>query len=204
MLAHTRATDVFAVSSGALLVLEAARILGAGAIARAALFEPPYYLDPASCRPALQRLDDLMARGRVGTAMVAAMKASEMGPPFLRKVPTMLLAPMVTMAMRGEARKPAGEYILMADLARTLHYDFTAVVEAAGSPERFETIDTQVLLMSASRSPRYLAAALDTLEKRLPHVSRVQFAGLDHAASWNSDRGGNPRPVADALSSFFS
>jgi hypothetical protein len=45
--------------------------------------------------------------------------------------------------------------------------------------------------------------ALDDLAAVLPGDRRVELAGLDHAASWNPDRGGNPEPVAEELRAFF-
>jgi hypothetical protein len=58
-------------------------------------------------------------------------------------------------------------------------------------------------LLGASRSPAYLQRSLDSLERVLPRVERVVLDGLDHAASWNSDRGGDPEAVARVLRAFF-
>jgi hypothetical protein len=32
----------------------------------------------------------------------------------------------------------------------------------------------------------------------------LELHGLDHAASWNADRGGNPAAVAEAMRPFFA
>ena len=61
-----------------------------------------------------------------------------------------------------------------------------------------------LLLLGGSKSPAFLKVALDALEKVLPHVTRVEFPGLGHAASWNTDRGGQPEPVAQELRRFFA
>ena len=74
----------------------------------------------------------------------------------------------------------------------------------SGKVEPFRSIRAEVLLMGGSKSPAYLKAALDALEQVLPKVSRVELRGLNHAASWNTDRGGRPTPVAHALREFFS
>jgi len=74
----------------------------------------------------------------------------------------------------------------------------------SGKLESFRNVGAEVLLLGGSKSPAYLKAALDALEKVLPHVRRVEFPGLDHAASWNTDRGGKPEPVAQALRRFFA
>jgi hypothetical protein len=42
------------------------------------------------------------------------------------------------------------------------------------------------------------------LEATLPNVSRRTFPGLDHSGPWNSDRGGDPLTVAEAVRSFLN
>jgi hypothetical protein len=68
----------------------------------------------------------------------------------------------------------------------------------------FRAIQAEVLLLGGSKSPAYLKAARADLEKVLPDVRRVELPGVDHAASWNQDRGGKPEPVAHELRRFFS
>jgi hypothetical protein len=106
--------------------------------------------------------------------------------------------------LSGEARNPSGEYITLQQLAPTLHYDSQLIVEMRDKLASFHAIRIRVLLLGGSRSPAYLKAGLDTLETILPQSERVQFAGLGHAASCNSDRGGRPGPVAQALGQFFA
>jgi hypothetical protein len=64
-----------------------------------------------------------------------------------------------------------------------------------------EVEDLSALL--ASKSPAYLNAALGALGRVMPQATRVELRGLDHAASWNSDRGGQPGLVAQELRRFF-
>ena len=92
----------------------------------------------------------------------------------------------------------------MRALASTLHYDSQLTVEMSGKVEPFRSIRAEVLLMGGSKSPAYLKVALDALEQVLPNVRRIEFRGLNHAASWNADRGGRPKPVAHELRQFFS
>jgi hypothetical protein len=37
----------------------------------------------------------------------------------------------------------------------------------------------------------------------LPNARRIEFEGLDHSAPWNTDLGGDPEPIAQALVAFF-
>lgn len=83
-----------------------------------------------------------------------------------------------------------------------LHHDFQTVVEMSEKLESFKAVQAGVLLPGGSKSPAYLKAALDSLGTVLPRVTRGELHGLDHAASWNADRGGKPQRVAQALQRF--
>src|SRR2546428_809577 len=75
--------------------------------------------------------------------------------------------------------------------------------EMEGALERFKAIRADVLLLGGSKSPAYLKAGLDALEKVLPHATRVELVGLGHGATGNPDRGGRPERVAAVLRQFF-
>jgi pimeloyl-ACP methyl ester carboxylesterase len=200
LLVKTDSHFVFGVSSGAIIALQAALILPA--VHKVAIYEPPMLVnDPAA---GLARFDNEMARGKVAAALVTAMLGAQMGPPIFNLLPRWLLEPLTNRMLSGEARNPSGEYITMQQLAPTLHYDSQLIVEMRDKLASFHAIRIRVLLLGGSRSPAYLKAGLDTLETILPQSERVQFAGLGHAASWNSDRGGRPGPVAQALGRFFA
>jgi hypothetical protein len=94
-------------------------------------------------------------------------------------------------------------YIPMRQLASTLHNDFQLVSEMSDKLQSFGLVKTEVLLLGGSKSPAYLQVALDNLEKVLPNAKRVEFARLGHAAAWNSDRGGKPEVVVQALRVFL-
>jgi hypothetical protein len=106
--------------------------------------------------------------------------------------------------MRKEAKAPAGEYPTMAEIAPTLHYDFAVVAAASGDLDQYRTVDAVTLLMGGSKSPTFLKRALDDLAGIIPGATRLTLDGVDHAASWNRDRGGNPEPVATELRRFFA
>jgi pimeloyl-ACP methyl ester carboxylesterase len=200
LLAKTDSHFVFGVSSGAIITLQAALLLPA--IHKIAIYEPPLLVnDPAA---GLARFDNEMARGKVAGALVTAMLAAQMGPPIFNMLPRWLLEPLTKRMLSGEAKNPSGEYVTMQQLAPTLHFDSELIVEMRDKLASFHAIGIRVLLLGGSRSPAYLKAGLDTLEIILPQSERVQFAGLGHAASWNSDRGGRPEPVARALGQFFA
>jgi pimeloyl-ACP methyl ester carboxylesterase len=201
LLEHGDIDNVFGLSSGADICLEAA--LRLPRIRRVAAYEPAWFADPAEARTTLDRFERALADGDVSRALAIAMKGAQMGPAFLRAMPDALLSRLIAMAMKAEARKPS-EYVPMSQLAPALRYDLRIVATVSGSARRFSAITAEVLLMGGSKSPRYLKEALTAIELALPAARRVEFAGLDHAAPWNEDRGGKPHPVAAELRRFFA
>jgi len=202
LLEATGAHNLWGLSSGACIALHAARTMPG--IAKVGIFEPPLIPDRAGAAAFLVRFDDEMARGRTGEAMITAMRGAEMGPGWFRALPKALTARLAMMGMAQEARKPAGPYPTMRELASTLHADFAIVAESSGRLDDYRSIRAEVLLMGGSKSPAFLKRALGDLARVLPHAKRVELAGLDHAASWNRDVRGNPGPVADELRRFFA
>jgi pimeloyl-ACP methyl ester carboxylesterase len=202
LLSKTGAHFVFGVSSGAIISLQAALTLPA--IQKAAIFEPPLMFNGLAPTAWLTRFDNEMAHGKVAAAMITGMKGAEMGPPMLNLIPRWLLERMTTMMMASEDKKASGDDITMRMLAPTLHYDFQLVIAMEGALESFRALPADVLLLGGSKSPAYLTRAVDALEKVLPHVARVEFPGLGHEASGNTDRRGQPERVAQELRRFFA
>ena len=198
----TGATNLWGLSSGACIALHAARTMPA--IGKVGIFEPPLVPDRAAAAALLAAFDDEMARGKVGGAMVTAMRGAEMGPGWFRALPKALTARLAMMGMAQEAKKPAGPYPKMRELASTLHAEFAIVTESSGRLDDYRSIRADVLLMGGSKSPAFLKRALTDLAGVLPGAKRVELDGLDHAASWNSDVRGHPEPVARELRRFFA
>jgi pimeloyl-ACP methyl ester carboxylesterase len=201
ILQKTGAHFVFGVSSGAIIWLNAALTLPA--IRKAAIFEPPLQVDSTSARAWLTRYDTEIAQGKVAAAMITGMRGAQMGPPMLRAMPRWLLERLTTMMMTSEDKKAGRDDVTMRMLAPTLHYDFQLVIDMDGALEHFRALRSDALLLGGSRSPAFLKASLDALETVLPHVRRVEFPGLGHEASGNTDRRGQPKRVAQELRRFF-
>ncbi len=201
LLTQTGAHNVFGVSAGAIISLQAALTLPG--IHKVAIYEPPLVMDESAPTAVLTRFDQEMAQGKVAAALITAMKGSQLGPPIFNAMPRWLAERLTSKFMASEDKKAKSDYVPMRALAPLLHYDFQLVIEMSGKLESFRAIRAEVLLLGGSKSPAYFKVALDALEKVLPRVKRVEFPGLDHAASWNADRGGQPEPVAQELRRFF-
>lgn len=202
LLTRTGAHNVFAVSSGAIVLLQAASSLPA--IQKAAIFEPPLFDDDAKPIAVLARYDREIAQGRVVAALITAMKGAQLGPPMFGVMPRWLLELLTGRYMASQDKKPTGDYVPMRELAPMIHYDFQLVADMSGRIESFAGMRAEALLLGGSKSPAYLKAALDALQQVLLQAERVELPGLDHAASWNADMGGRPEPVAQELRRFFA
>ena len=202
LLTKTGAHYVFGVSSGAIIWLQAALTLPA--IQKAGIFEPPLSINGSVSTAFVSRYDKEIDQGKVAAALITAMKGSQMGPPVFNVIPRWLLKLLTKMMMASEEKKARGDDVTMRMLAPTLHYDFQLVIETKGVLESFKAIRAGVLLLGGGKSPAYLKVALDALEKVFPHAKRIEFLELNHGASGNTDRGGQPERVARELRRFFA
>ena len=205
LLTATGARDVFGVSAGGLICLQAALTLGT--IQRAALYEPALIVNGSISTAFLPRYDREMAEGKIASALVTGMLGAQMGPAMLNAMPRWLLERFTSMGMAQEDKQAKPGDVTMRKLAPTLHYDFQLVAEMAETLNTFATVSARVLLLGGSKSPKYLKAALDALEKVLPDVQRIELPGLDHGGSSDNsktNRGGQPERVAPALRDFFA
>jgi pimeloyl-ACP methyl ester carboxylesterase len=201
VLAATGARQVFGVSSGALITLQAA--LSLPTLEKIAIFEPPLLVDGPALAASLARFDEELADGKVAAALITGMLAAEMGPPIFNLMPRWPLERLTSLAMGDEDRKAIPGAVTMRMLAPTLHYDFQLIAEIEDRLESFAAIDADVLLLGGSKSPAYLKASVDGLEKILHQMTRVEFPGLGHGATGNADRGGRPGLVARVLGQFY-
>jgi pimeloyl-ACP methyl ester carboxylesterase len=201
ILTKTRASDVLGVSSGAIITLQAALTLPS--LRRVAIFEPPLMFNGAPAA-LLRRYEDEIAQGKVASALVSGMLAAQMGPPIFNRIPRRPLEWLTNLGMSSEDRKAKSADVTMRMLAPTLHYDFQLVVETEGSLDSYRAITVEVLLLGGSKSPAYLKAAVDALATVLPMARRVEFPGLGHGATGNSNRGGRPELAARELRRFFT
>ena len=200
VVAATGAENIFAVSSGAIVTLQHA--VTRPAARRLAIFEPPFLAPSAG--EVLARFDREIARGDVPAALVTAMRGAQMGPPLMRAMPRWLLERLTATMLAAQDRSAKPGDVTMRTLAPLVHLDTQLIIEAGGRLEPFRAVQAEVLLIGGSKSPRFLKEGHDRLESLLPHVERVELAGLDHAASWNRDQRGNPAPVARDLRRFFA
>src|SRR6185437_2038501 len=85
LLTQTGAHNVFGVSAGGLIALQAALMLPT--IRKLALYEPALIVHGSISTTFLARYDREMAQGKVAAALVTGMKGAQMGPPIFNAMP---------------------------------------------------------------------------------------------------------------------
>jgi pimeloyl-ACP methyl ester carboxylesterase len=199
LLDKTGSHNVFGLSSGALITLQAALILPA--IRKIALYEPPLEIDgQPSPRDWVPRYDKELAAGNLPAAMVALIKGTGDRSLFT-SLPWLVLLPMFKLAMRYQRKRSEDDEPLLQALIPTVHFDTRLVAEMAGRLESFRAVRAETLLLGGTRSATYLIAALDALNTILSNCKRIEFPGLGHIAADNS---GEPARVAEKLRRYFS
>ena len=204
LLAKTGAYNVFGVSAGGLICLQAALTLPA--IQKVALYEPALIVNSSASTAFFPRYDKEIVQGKVAAALITGMKGAQMGPRAFNAMPRWILELITTMTMKQEEKKAKAGDVTMKMLAPTLHYDFQLVTQMAETLKNFQGIRAEVLLLGGSKSPAWLKAGLDALARTLPHAQRIEFPGLDHGGSSdisNTNRFGRPEVVTQGLRRFF-
>jgi pimeloyl-ACP methyl ester carboxylesterase len=206
LLAKTGARNVFGISAGGLIALQAARTITI--IEKIALYEPALLPSGSTRIDWLGRYDREMARGEVAAALVTAMRGLALGPPVMNAMPRWLLVALTNMAMTGEEKRAEPGDVTMRMLAPTLHYDMQLLAEMTGTLESFREVRAAVLLLGGANGLPYLKPSMDALERSLPHVDgRVEFPRLDHGGACDpseTNRASDPGVVAAELRRFFA
>jgi pimeloyl-ACP methyl ester carboxylesterase len=206
VLTATGARFVFGVSIGAVIALWARRRIPA--IEKLAAYEPVLFRDRHSLpRHDIRAFEQAIAADRVPAALVAGMKAGGFAPAALRVLPDRVLAWLVGLGLRREAKQPPTAYTPMSELVYSLRNDFALVQEVAGRIDDLADLadlEHRVLLLGGAKSSAALRRGLDLAAAALPHAATVRLAGLGHEAAWNADLSGAPRQVAAELATFFT
>lgn len=195
LLEATGASYVAGVSSGAIITLRTL-LARPGGVRRAVVFEPPLLPDATALRGHLRRLESELDAGDTAAALVTGMKAAELGPPIFKVMPRPVLEPLTRRMMKG----PGASF---AELAPTLRQDLGLALEAAGDMEVYREVRPKVLLLGGTKTRPYLLAALDGLERVLPHATKVLMEGLDHSATSDTAERGSPERAAEEIRRFL-
>ncbi|MEV6968266.1 alpha/beta hydrolase [Hamadaea sp. NPDC051192] len=192
----TGATRIFGLSSGGLVTLYAARNLPQ--LDRVAVYEPPLSVNGSAPTAWLDRFDREIAAAEPAKAMITALKSLGVDPLFTR-LPRPMLDLVMPLAVRMQRDVPDGDVPIM-NLIPTMHYDISLINETADTVHELARLDARVLLLGGTRSPQYLATALDALAATIPGAEQRMLPGLGHSGP---DEDGKPEVVAEVLRTFF-
>ncbi|MCP2321496.1 pimeloyl-ACP methyl ester carboxylesterase [Hamadaea flava] len=192
----TGATRIFGLSSGGLVTLYAARSLPQ--LDRVAVYEPPLSVNGSAPTAWLDRFDREIAAAEPAKAMITALKSLGVDPLFTR-LPRPMLDLVMPLAVRMQRDVPDGDVPIMT-LIPTMHYDISLINETADTVHELAQLDARVLLLGGTRSPQYLATALDALAATIPGAEQRMLPGLGHSGP---DEDGKPEVVAEVLRTFF-
>ena len=232
LLLKTGAHNVFGLSSGALISLQAALTLPA--IRKVALYEPPLSIKHSTPIGWLQRYDREIAAGKLGSAMVTAITGTQMALLFFRMVPRAILDPVLNAATRAGASDQAGRAVetpaprrrslrmLVAPVRRASRRDVTAP-DQDDVPLRdlVPTMhyDGQLVIESEGSLASFRGVSADVLllggirspsylKKALLGLERVlphvRRVDLPAVGHLAADNSGKPNLVAAELRRFFS
>ena len=166
---HTEAGGsafVFGHSSGAVLAIEAARLLPIK-ITKLAVYEPPFIIDDSRHplpKDYVTQLTKLVSSGRRGEA-IAYYMTKALG------VPVEEVAPMRNAPMSEE----------MEALAHTLVYDGTLAADTMSG--KWASVLVPTLMMDGGESFVWMHHGVQALVEILPHAQHRRFPGQDHGVA---------------------
>ncbi|MCS7483800.1 alpha/beta fold hydrolase [Umezawaea endophytica] len=201
VMAATGARTLFGLSSGAVITIEATRVLGR--VERAAVYEPPFYLPPSYehgiDRAAIARLFAALEAEDLPSALLDSLLAAGTAPALLRRAPRPLARTLARAVIAADARG-RGPASTFRDLLPGVRFDFHDVACVDGRIEQYASITKPLLLLRGTRSPLFLRQAVGALHDLVPHSRLHEFDGLGHDGPWNA---GDPTGVAAVISDFL-
>ncbi|MHA7984992.1 alpha/beta fold hydrolase [Rathayibacter sp. CAU 1779] len=202
VLAATGAIGMLGISSGAVIAAEVGR---RHPQLRVALFEPPFVVDGSLDMDGfLPRFDREVAADDVPSFMITAMLGAQMGPGFLRLFPRRMLRSSTVKMLAADDAKPVHEAgARLRELAASLPYDFAIIQEHVDRIDDFAGMRNPLLLISGTKSSKYLRRSVAELERRNPAATVRVLPGADHSATQNTADRGRPTAVAPLLRTFF-
>ena len=196
IMAATGATTLFGLSSGAVITLEATRTLPR--VQRAVVYEPPFYSGGID-RAGITRLHADIDRGDWAAALIDSLLTAGTAPTFLRRAPRQVARLLAYVVLTVDSTK-RGPRSTLRDLLPGVRYDFHDVAGVDGRIDTFAAITRPVLLLSGTKSPRFLRQAIQNLHAILLQSECHEFDGLGHDGPWNS---GDPAAVAQEITDFL-
>ena len=217
----TGAEYVLGVSSGALLTLQACLSPPPSwnGVKKVVIFEPPLLFSDRTEGGkgagidigGVRRYEQEMDRGDVVGALLTAVRVVQLGPRWMPPSIMRVLTSLMLYFQRRGSEDGKGEedrgVVSMEQMAPLLRYDFALAEFMVGSAERFRIVkgERKVLLLGGERSPRYVKAAMDELERVMEGegMERAVLSGVGHEVLCNKEMRGDPGKALGVLQLFL-
>ncbi|KAH8660440.1 Alpha/Beta hydrolase protein [Xylariales sp. PMI_506] len=226
LVAATGAKYIIGHSAGALVVLHSllpstmSAHPALGALDRAILYEPPALFtdrNPSVDLGFALRWEAARAAGDEIGSVAEALKGIQLSPSWIPQWMMKLILGFAERRALGQqaAARERGEEdkgrLTMLQVNDTLRYDLAMVQGAIAEPSKYvkwgeraggaERI--KLLLMSGTKSPKYLRDAPMVLSETVPGAKLIEFPGADHMLIGGREMGGQPERAVDAIREFF-
>lgn len=201
LIRHVQATYVFALSSGAVIALQAALI--EKSLTKVALYEPPIPLNESVFSKLDRDYNKALLEDNSGKAFIAIMKTlDDTSFSLLRILPAFISSPLINLMMRAQSKANNKEKPTLKDLVPTFHHDRIIAGEAvaANLVEQATQLQADVLLLKGGKSQPFLGQVVERLKVAIPNAKLVCFPNQGHMAA---DNIGAPNEVAGELLEFF-
>jgi pimeloyl-ACP methyl ester carboxylesterase len=197
LLAATGSRWLFGHSSGGLIALRAARVLGG--VDKVAVYEPALSMYGVWGFDWVPRFEAEIGRGDAVAAIVTFHKGISSDRTD-QLAPRGLLVPALRWYLRRQrGRTRPGEQSLAA-LLPLQRLDVQIFQEMAGEAD-FADVPAEVLLLGGGRTPRPIRRAIEAFHRERPDARVVTFARAAHAGPLNG--GGSPDLVAAEVRRFL-
>lgn len=197
ILEETGASQIFGLSSGAMITLEAARTLPQ--VTRASVYEPPFYRDGIS-HDGIRQLNAEINQGDMAAALVTSLLVAKTAPKVIQILPNPVARLLARFVLYIDDRISHRKTAKLCDLLPGIRFDFNVVGGMDGKMETMASITKPMLLLNGTKSPAFLQQSIWSLKGTLPQAQHIELDGLGHSGSWN---GGRPSVVAKVLLDFF-
>lgn len=151
ILEKTQTHLVFALSSGAIITLEACKVLPV--IQKVVLYEPPFYVKGVPTKK-IDRLNQEVAEGKLTSAMVTIFRTIKVGPPVFAYIPRPVLTFLVKRPLELEQKNGPGKYEYYSKLIPSIRYYAKIVLERGGEIKTYHSVNQPILLLGGTKSPK--------------------------------------------------
>jgi len=199
LIRHTHAEHIFALSSGAIITLQAA--IKERSLTKIALYEPPIRLQDDPFKKLGRDYEEAMRKGSTGKAFITIMKnIDDTSFSLLTSLPAFITAPLVSLMARFQAKSQYNAEHNLTELVPTFHYDLNIIRDSVKLLSHLGQVKGDVLLLEGGKSQPFLHQTIERLAASMPDAKRIKFPKQGHMAA---DNIGDPQTVAVELLKFF-